>query len=40
VASAQVEVEARQAHIRYDEPATPAGIEAVLSEIGYPPDSQ
>ena len=37
VASVQVDVDAKQAIIRYEAPATPAGIEAVLSEIGYPP---
>ena len=38
VASVQVNVDEKQAIIRYEAPATSAGIEAVLSEIGYPPN--
>ena len=33
-----VDVEKKQAVIRYDSPSTKLEIEAVLAEIGYPPD--
>jgi copper chaperone len=40
VAAVSVDVDARQAVIQYDAPATPVEIEALLTEIGYPPKSQ
>ena len=39
VASVEVDVDARQAVIAYGPPATPTEIEALLEEIGYPPES-
>ena len=39
VSSVEVDVDAKQAAITYGAPATPAEIEALLEEIGYPPES-
>ena len=40
VAFVSVNVDAKQAVIRFDAPATKAGIRALLAEIGYPAESQ
>ena len=40
VASVSVDVDAKQAIIKFDSPAIKAEIEALLAEIGYPPESQ
>ena len=40
VTSVNVDVDAKQAVIKFDSPATEAEIEALLAEIGYPPESQ
>jgi copper chaperone CopZ len=39
VASVSVDVDSKQAVIQFDSPATGDEIEALLSEIGYPPES-
>ena len=39
VESVNVDVDSKQAVISYGPPATPAQIEALLSEIGYPSES-
>ena len=40
VGSVDVDVDSKQAAVTYGPPATPAEIEALLDEIGYPPESQ
>jgi len=40
VASVSVDVDTKQAVIKFDSPATKAEIEALLAEIGYAPESQ
>jgi len=40
VASVSVDVGSKQAVIKFDSPATKVEIEALLAEIGYPPESQ
>jgi copper chaperone len=40
VASVSVDVDTKQAVIIFDSPATKAEIEALLADIGYPPESQ
>ena len=40
VASVGVDVDTKQAVIKFDSPATEAEIESLLAEIGYPPESQ
>jgi copper chaperone CopZ len=40
VDSVSVDVETKQAVIKFDPPSTKAEIEALLTKIGYPPESQ
>ena len=40
VTSVNVDVDTKQAVIKFDSPATKAEIEALLAEIGYPPESR
>lgn len=40
IASVSVDVSAKQAIIKFDSPTTKVEIEALLAEIGYPPESQ
>jgi len=40
VAFVSVDVDTKQSVIKLDSPATKAKIEALLAEIGYPPESQ
>ena len=40
VASVSVDVDSKQAVILFESPATKAEIEALLAEIGYPPQPQ
>jgi copper chaperone CopZ len=40
IGSVAVDVAAKRATILYADPATPAGIEAALTEIGYPPEGR
>jgi copper chaperone len=40
VASISVNVDTKQAVIKFGAPATEAEIESLLAEIGYPPESQ
>ena len=40
VGSVSVDVDAKQAVIKFGSPATEVEIEALLAEIGYPPEKQ